>query len=253
MRALILAAGRGARLGPLTNERPKCLVHLAGRSLLEWQLEALGACGIHDVAIVLGWRRRAVQRADLVRFVNRNWRRTNMVASLLVARTWLAAAPTIVAYGDVVYHPAVVRRLVTAPDDITIAYDRDWRELWQARFTRPEDDAESLRVVDGRVRAIGQRVRHLRAIDGQFMGLLRLTPAGLAQIEAWLASQDAEAVARLETTHLLQALVAEGVHVGALGARGRWCEIDTIGDVALYERRLAAASPWRHDWRPTGA
>ncbi|MFZ9450262.1 MAG: NTP transferase domain-containing protein, partial [Alphaproteobacteria bacterium] len=57
MRAIILAAGRGSRMRQLTDERPKCLVPLRGRPLLEWQLEALRGAGIREIGIVTGYRR----------------------------------------------------------------------------------------------------------------------------------------------------------------------------------------------------
>lgn len=250
LRALILAAGRGVRLRPLTDDRPKCLVRVGGRALLDWQLAALRAAGIADVAIVTGWCGARVRRRGLVRFVNRAWRRTNMVASLLCARSWLAAEPCLVVYGDVVHHPDVLRRLAAARDDVAIAYDLSWRSLWRARFARPEDDAESLRVVRGRVREIGGRVTDMGRVAGQFMGLVRLTPRGLARIEATVARRSPAARARLETTHLLAALVTAGERVGAIAARGRWCEVDSAADLALYERRLRAPERWRHDWRP---
>ncbi len=251
MRALILAAGRGERLRPLTDDRPKCLVRVGGRALLDWQLAALRAAGIIDVAIVTGWRGERVRRRGLVRFVNRAWRRTNMVASLLCARRWLAAAPCLVVYGDVVHHPDVLTRLAAAQDDVAISYDLAWRSLWRARFAHPEDDAESLRVTRGRVRDIGGRVRDVARVAGQFMGLVRLTPAGFARIEALLRRRSPAVVARLETTHLLARLVASGERIGAVAVRGRWCEVDSADDLALYERRLHAATGWRHDWRPT--
>ena len=56
MRGIILAAGRGSRMKHLTSERPKCMVKLQGKPLIEWQLEALRAAGIDDIAIVTGYR-----------------------------------------------------------------------------------------------------------------------------------------------------------------------------------------------------
>lgn len=249
MRALILAAGRGSRLRPLTDDRPKCLVRLAGRALLDWQLDAIRAAGIERIAIVAGWRRDRVGRPGVVRFVNRAWRRTAMVASLLAARRWLVDEPCVVAYGDVVHHPAILRRLAAARGDVAIAYDTGFHSLWRARFARPEDDAESLRVRAGRVRAIGGRVADLAACDGQFMGLMRITPRGFAAMRNLLARRSPARVARLETTHLLAALVADGVAVGAVPVRGRWCEVDAPADLALYERRIASGRGWLHDWR----
>mgnify|MGYP001203034113 CR=1 FL=1 len=54
MNAIILAAGEGKRLRPLTNDKPKCLVELFGKTLLEWQLSIFKKCGINDICIVTG-------------------------------------------------------------------------------------------------------------------------------------------------------------------------------------------------------
>ena len=56
MKAIILAAGRGSRMCQLTEEQPKCLTKLAGKSLLEWQQEALKATGIQEIVVVGGYR-----------------------------------------------------------------------------------------------------------------------------------------------------------------------------------------------------
>jgi MurNAc alpha-1-phosphate uridylyltransferase len=61
MKAMILAAGRGERLRPLTDELPKALVEVRGRSLLERHLEHLSSAGIEDVVINLGWHGGQIQ------------------------------------------------------------------------------------------------------------------------------------------------------------------------------------------------
>ena len=70
MKAIILAAGRGSRLKNLTDERPKCLVELHGKALLDWQLEALREAGIKKIGIVTGYKRELLARQDLVQFYN---------------------------------------------------------------------------------------------------------------------------------------------------------------------------------------
>ena len=99
MKALILAAGRGSRLRELTDDRPKCLVSLAGRPLLRWQHDALCAAGAKDVLVVRGYlaERLVPEAAGLpsgafATVDNPRWAQCNMLASLLCAAPWLDAA-----------------------------------------------------------------------------------------------------------------------------------------------------------------
>lgn len=248
-RALVLAAGRGERLGALTGERPKCLVTLAGRALLDWQLDALRAAGISEVAVVRGYRGDRLTRRDVSYFDNHEWATSNMVVSMRSAAAWLERAPCVIAYGDVVYHAAIVVALAAAPGDVAIAYDLSWRALWQQRFARPEEDAESLRVRDGRVVDIGRKGASLASIEGQYMGLVKTTPAGWRRIDAHLGRLDAAALRRLDVTTLLRHLIDLGEPVAGVPISGRWCEVDHATDIRVYERALAAAGRWSHDWR----
>lgn len=249
--AVILAAGRGSRLRRRTDDRPKCLVELAGRTLLDWQLAALLAADVAPpVTVVCGYRGAQLRDPRIVTIANPRWADSNMVRSLMAAASRLQAAPTVVSYGDVVYHPDHVRALVAAADDVAITWDRRWAELWRARFADPLLDAERFAVDErGRVRVVGGRAVSLVEIGGQFMGLLRWTPAGWARTAAVLARFPPAAVDAMDMTTLLAQLIAAGVTVGGVAVDGRWCEIDSEDDLALPERQVAAGERWSHDWR----
>jgi len=91
-------------------------------------------------------------------------------------------------------------------------------------------------------------VRDLDRVHGQYLGLLRFTPPGWRRVAGWLSRLDERTRRALEMTHLLQGLVSDGVPVGAVPVDGRWCEVDSVRDLALYESRLDAGA-WAHDWR----
>ena len=101
MRAVILAAGRGSRMGAFGEARPKCLIELAGKALLDRQLAALSAGGVSELGIVRGYRAEMLARPGLVCFENPRWAETNMVMSLAAAEAWLRTAPLIVSYADI--------------------------------------------------------------------------------------------------------------------------------------------------------
>ena len=55
MNAIILAAGQGKRLASLTKNKPKCMINLFGKTLLEWQVSVFKKCGISDISVVTGY------------------------------------------------------------------------------------------------------------------------------------------------------------------------------------------------------
>lgn len=79
MKAIILAAGRGSRMKGLTDQKPKCLVELRGKTLLEWQLKALREAGVSEIAVVTGYRRELLAAYGLTEFHNPRWAETNML------------------------------------------------------------------------------------------------------------------------------------------------------------------------------
>lgn len=248
-RAVILCAGRGSRLGSATQHLPKSLTPLAGRSLLDWKLRALKAAGVEEIYALTGYQADAIARTGVPCIRNERWADTNMVATLLCANAILARpGRTLVCYGDVVFHPAIARDTLREAGDLVLPYDACWRALWTERFTDPLSDAESFKQRDGTLIEIGRRADNLDSIEGQFMGLLSVSQAGWRAISSVLGALPGEAVDRLDTTTLLARLLGTGAAIGTLACRGRWCEVDTQGDLDLYHERLKSRD-WLHDWR----
>jgi L-glutamine-phosphate cytidylyltransferase len=241
MRALILAAGRGSRMGALGDVRPKCLVELDGRPLLDRQLAALRAGGARDIGIVRGYRKDMLNDPALTCFDNERWSQTNMVMSLACAAEWLRAEPVIVSYADIFYRGELIRGLASAPGALVISYDRRWRELWTRRFADPLSDAETFRIdASGRLLEIGGKTADIDDIQGQYMGLLKFTPPAWTAIERLLASLEPAVRDRLDMTGLIRRLIAENaLAISTYGTDGEWGEIDNAGDVALYQTMLA--------------
>jgi choline kinase len=246
---IILAAGRGSRMGTLTDTQPKCLTELAGRSLLDWQLAALSAAGIEQIIVVRGYYREALSGPGYEVRDNDRWAESNMVVTLTAADDVLCREDCLVSYSDIVYHPDAVRALAASPDDIAIAYDRHWQELWQERFDDPLADAESFRHQNGRLIEIGARSADAAEIQGQYMGLLKFTPTGWQGIRDLLAGLAGTERDRLDMTALLSRLLAADMTIGVVAVEGGWCEVDSEADLEQYRDRIAGGQAWSHDWR----
>lgn len=252
IQACILAAGRGSRMLEATSNNPKCLVPLAGKPLFSWQLQALRSAGIENITVARGYKNEMLV-GDFRTVDNPRWEETNMVGTLLCALPALDDSPCLVSYSDIVYHPSHVKALVECDADICMLYDTDWYSLWKARFEDPLDDAETFTEEGGILREIGGRTNSYDDIQGQFMGLMRFSASGFARIKSYLQSLPQSDVDKLDMTALFKRLLDEGVTIKTLPVHGKWCEADSMDDIACYERMLQnyanKEQRWSHDWR----
>jgi choline kinase len=243
MKALVLAAGRGSRLGACTRDRPKCLVDIDGRALLDRQVAALRAAGADEIGVATGWCADSFDDTGLTTFHNPDWADSTMVESLAAAADWLSTEPVLVSYGDIVYGAATARRIANTTAALAISYDPEWESLWRSRFDRPLDDAETF-VLDefGFVADIGGRPATIDEVHGQYLGLLRCTPAAWAVLRELRAADPR--VRALDMTGLLRHIIGTGrLHVYAVPADGPWCEFDHPSDIDVGReivRRLDA-------------
>lgn len=242
MKAIILAAGRGSRMQKLTDDRPKCLVQLRGQCLLDRQLASLRAAGIAEIGIVTGYRRELIEEhvrgQGVTEFHNPRWAETNMVSSLEAADAWLAAEPCIVSYSDIFYQPSAVQALMASDAPLAVTYDPHWLQLWTQRFEDPLVDAETFRLrADGTLSEIGRKPQSVEEVQGQYMGLLRFTPAGWAEVRRIRAGLEPQVRDKAHMTGTLQAVIEQGrvpVHAEPYGQE--WGEIDSADDLAVHER-----------------
>ena len=248
MKAIILAAGRGSRMCQLTEDQPKCLTQLAGKSLLEWQQEALKAAGIQEIVVVGGYRHEDL-KGDFQVFENKRWTETNMVRSLCEASEILESEEAIISYSDIVFNSKHAKNLMNNDAEIAVSYDQLWLDLWSLRFIDPLSDAETFKSKNGILVEIGAKTNLLDSIQGQYMGLLKITPIGWKKITSFLrALSDAE-IDKLDMTSMLSILLKGNVTINTIAVQGGWCEVDTANDLHKYEAEIANNKNWSHDWR----
>lgn len=213
MRGLILAAGRGSRLGDSIGGTPKCLLEVGRRRLIEYQLEALADAGVAPVAMVVGYGADEVREAVGIRaeyIHNRRWEQTNSVYSFWLAREWLTG-PVLILNCDVLFAPEILSRLLAVKGD-ALAYD-------SSSGSAPEQ--MKVEVVDGRVVDMSKALA-VEKTAGENLGILSLT------------AETAQAIAEKA-----DALIAEGGDNGWLST--------AVREVA-QERSIAAVDvadlPW---------
>jgi L-glutamine-phosphate cytidylyltransferase len=240
MRGIILAAGRGSRMGEMTGEIPKCLIPLQGRPLLDYQVAAMRMNGIREVLVIGGYRSEKFAGRDLTLLRNPDWETTNMVATLACARSYLDQ-DFILSYGDIVYRPDYVAALMAEPADIAVLVDKKWLDLWSLRFPNPYTDAETMRVdAKGFITELGKPIVDPSQVQGQYTGLLKFAGKGRETMLSLLEEmQDAGGAgpgsfAKMYMTSFLQKLIDGGCGVKAVMVENGWLELDSGSDYALY-------------------
>jgi choline kinase len=220
MKAIILAAGRGARLTGGNYDMPKCLVTLGGETLLSRNVRLLRDAGLEEVVVIVGCAadtvRRTVQDVEFVE--NARFAQTNSLYSLWLARPLLADG-FVVMNCDVLVHPQLLSDLLTArhQDALLLAY-RDEHTDYGAEEMK-------VRVRQGRVIDISKTMDPAEA-DGENVGIAKFSAAGarllVEQMDALIGSGDHKAwVPRAFKSF------AEQRALHAIGTRGfPWTEID---------------------------
>lgn len=240
MKAIILSAGQGSRLGHLTATRPKCLIDFAGRSLLDRQLDTLAACGIDEVVVVTGFRDDQIE-ASLARRIggprvrtvfNPFYKVADNLGSLFVAREELAG-DVLVWNGDTLVSEALMARVVDnhGQAGICVTIDR------KARYD--DDDMKVVADDDGRLRAIGKRIDE--GVNAESIGLLAFRGQGAARfrsaIERAMRTSEGTTIWYLRVIHHL----AQNGEVWTLDIEGEeWGEVDFPEDVANAEALSAS-------------
>ena len=249
-RAVILAAGFEPQLMPLMQDRPNTMLEVKGRTILDRQVAVLHACGIRDITVVRGYRKEQVAAAGVRLVDNDRFRETGELYSLLRARDALAG-PFLFLYGDIIFEPAILARLLASGADVAVVVDRAFHDAFRAGLapaggpfdlvvTKTPPNGRRFMAPEGgsRVLRIGPDVAPQQA-HGEFIGMAMFSADGAAallRVHDELAGGRAEGLERASMTHILQALIDRGQPVTAVDIHQGWMEIDSFED---YRRAWA--------------
>ena len=240
--ALILAAGQGTRLRPLTDSKPKCLVEFAGKPLLEHQAATLRACGVENIVVVNGYCGEQISDRGFATRTNPKFDSTNMVSTLFCAEDVMRDADDLlICYGDIVYEPRVLKPLLASDAAISVMVDNKWRQLWELRMDDPLSDAETMKIAeDGSLLELGKKPTSYDDIQAQYMGLIKVRADHVQKLMDYYHGLDRAAIYdgkdfdNMYMTSFVQSIVHAGWDVRVVRTDNGWLEIDSTDDLARY-------------------
>lgn len=233
MKAIIMSAGKGTRMYPLTANTPKCLIDIGhGKSVLESQLDVLRDCGIDEVYVVAGYRIQQVQ-AKIVNYLpgsmqvhvihNPFYASTNNIVSLWLASSWLNEE-CISINGDDIFKKSVIQSLLETSGDVVMTIDR-----------KEEYDSDDMLVITegDYIKAVGKDLNRKQA-NGESVGIIKYSKRGLD-----LLNETLDLMLRDEANHqifylaALQKIMDKGFPVMSCEVSPHdWSEIDFHPDVS---------------------
>ena len=240
MRAIIIGAGRGARLMPTTADAPKCFAEVGGRSILDWTIHALHSNDIDDICFIGGYQIDKV-RERYTQFTfrhNEGWQNNNILASLFHAED-LMDEPFLCCYSDILFTPQVVERLLKSEEDMSLVVDTKWLDRYQHRSQHPADDAEKVTATNGVITRVHREI-HQADAHGEFIGVAAFSNTGAATLRqhyhrvrrhhAGGPFREAKVFEKAYLIHLFQDMVECGERLVHVDTPGGYIEIDTQED-----------------------
>lgn len=236
---IIIAAGRGFRIGTLSKNIPKPLIKINGRSFLNRLVNMYKELDFKKIIIVTGYKRKKIEEnfiniQNIVISYNKLWESTNSVWSFLEGYKNLNE-DIIISYSDILYDGEIIKKLIASKNKFIIPSFVDWKSLWEKRFENPLHDLESFIYKDKTLKEIGNKVSDYSSIMGQFMGLIKIDKN---TVEFIMQEYSKKQLKNIDFTNLLNSLISKKIKINVIEYKGFWFEMDKITDLSIIEENL---------------
>ncbi len=240
MNAIIIAGGKSTRLRPLSNEIPKTMIDVYGKSILARQIEVFQSCGISDITAVTGYHSEKINFPNINCIKNEKYETTNVNEGLFCAKAKLNDS-VIITYGDIVFEREILEQTLNFKGDIGVVIDLDWEKQYTGKFGRPISEADNVIMNKKQILKIS---KYLTKKDNfklaESIGMFKLSKTG-AKILLDRYNQlkeshkgkfhSASSFKNAFFMDMIQELIDTNVIVEPIPINGRWCEIDTQLDL----------------------
>ena len=237
-RAILLAASRGAALGRLTEDRPKCMIEVRGQPLLSRLIGTVREAGVREITVVRGYKKEIINFPSIATVDNDLYMTTGEAASLACAVERLKGE-CLVAYGDILFRHHILDQLFAHPGDIVVTVDALWRERVSESKNWVRDFAECSRSFSPTY--LDDALVYLRriaadmpveSIGGEWMGLAKLSARGAELVrDAIHAMRKDGTLAKAGLPELFTRMAWQGTQIHVLYVAGQWLDVDDSADL----------------------
>jgi len=239
MISIILAAGKGSRLYPLTNNKPKCLVKYKNKSILSHQINILNQVKIKKIYLVSGYKSSQIKIKKIFKKKNLEFRNSNMVYSLFkFNKLFNGKEDIVISYGDIIFKKKVIQKLINENESLSTVIDTGWLSYWKKRFKNPLDDAETMKMNKKfYITDIGKKTKSYNNIQGQYIGLIKIKKEITKDVlKVWndkSKSIDKKKIKNMYFTDFLRILIKQNFKLKAVLIKRGWLEFDQPSDLQI--------------------
>ena len=247
MKAIIVAAGIGSRLGDLTKDLPKSLVNVNGKSILERQIKIFNKFGINDIIIIRG------PHKDKFNFENVTYVEDTDVSNHDLLGSFMAAEKEmddnlLISYGDIIFDENILSQIISSSENSTLAIDYDWQKNYHNISNALLDKVSVVTLENNSIIDIGYYENFKNSknlVFGEFIGLMKISKSTIIQfIKQYNYLQknhqgkfhDSPSIHFGIMTDMIKELLKNGIKFSSTKISGRWCEIDTIQDLEIAKK-----------------
>ena len=237
---IILAAGRGSRLGKRTNKNPKPLIKFKKKAILDYQLQVYEKFRNKKLYMVLGYKaskiKRHLRNKKIKFFINQEYKETNMFYSFLFAKSLLQEKKDLVViYGDIIFKSNIFEKLIRNNSDIGISVDQNYLAYWKKRMKNPLNDLETMIIKKNLITQLGKKTLNYKEIQGQYMGLVKFSYKMFNKIKKIIKNikiKDKK-YKNLYFTDFIQILIDNKIKARPIKIKGNWQEFDNPKDFKI--------------------
>ena len=240
MKAVILAAGYGSRLGKETKKKPKGLLDINGTSIIERQVSLFKKNGISDIIIITGpFEDFGI---DGIKYVKDElYDEHDVLGSLMTAKMELTGE-IITSYSDIIFEENILVDIIKSKEMISIPIEMDWEKAYEGRTEHPKSEADNVLLKNNEIieikKGIFQKDKNEKI--GEFLGPIKFSAEGIKIFVSTYEKleknhsgifHNAPSLKKAYLTDLLQELIDSKIRIKPIFIDGKWCEIDTQQDL----------------------
>jgi L-glutamine-phosphate cytidylyltransferase len=241
MKAIIIAAGQGTRLGKYTEKLPKGLLKINGKTIIKRQIELFHKKKISDISIIVGPHKHKFTFDNIAYIEDNEYEKHDVLLSLMAAKDQITG-DVIITYSDILYDENILQQVIDANVEIGIVTDLNWEKKYEERFEHPKEQADNVIIENNQIKKIKKNISDVskKQINGEFIGIVKFSKKGseifvneFNKVEKFKPSpfHDAKTFEKSYLTDMIQELIDQKRIVNPILIKSNWCEIDTPQDL----------------------